>query len=149
MCKRCWNTTASNGKFVFKKFKSSLLSYIFAGKFHLLSVSRSKSKYEVKVVDSVTSFITSFMWYIIMTHKSSSSQYNTFIIATSFAMTVLDMDFTLSNPNLTKSFSLTLGLYWEFHLLSKKIWGAVNVYCSLYLWNFIIYDVGCQTLTVC
>ena len=40
------------GKFVIGKLKSSLLSYIFVDKFPLLSVSRSKSKYEVELCSS-------------------------------------------------------------------------------------------------
>ena len=48
-----------NGKFVVRNLKSSLLSYIFVDKFPLLSVSRSKSKYEVELEDSVVCFISS------------------------------------------------------------------------------------------
>ena len=53
-----------NGKFVIGKSKSSLLSYIFGDKFPLLSVSRSKSKYEVELEDSVVSFISSSGGYM-------------------------------------------------------------------------------------
>ena len=52
------------GKSVIGKLKSSLLSYIFVDKFSLLSVSRSKSKYEVELEDSVVSFISSSGGYM-------------------------------------------------------------------------------------
>ena len=52
------------GKFVIGKLKSSLLSYIIVDKFPLLSVSRSKSKYEVEFEDSVVSFISSSGGYM-------------------------------------------------------------------------------------
>ena len=45
--------------FAIRKLKSSLLSYIFVDKFHLLSVSRSKFKDQVQLADSVVSFISS------------------------------------------------------------------------------------------